>query len=132
MSEQATEGVKTENVEMSSIQTPAAMPAPVPVIPAVSVPPSTFVPPASPAPVSFLARALEAIRFRKKAKLEKTMKLAQEKGPIINDQVEKLLHVSDATATRCLSESVKQGKLKQTGHIGSARYEPINGSNGGN
>ena len=37
---------------------------------------------------------------------------------ITNDEVEKLLHVSDATATRYLSELEKRGKLKQVGTTG--------------
>ncbi len=81
---------------------------------------------------SFLAKALESIQFRKKAKLEKMMKLANEKKMITNDEVQKLIRVSDATATRYLSALVKQNKLKISGNRRSARYEPINGSNGGN
>ncbi len=76
-------------------------------------------------PRSFLSKALSSIQFRKKAKLEKIMKLAQEKKSITNDQVEKLLHVSDATAQRYLSALVKQGRLKQIGVRGSTHYELI-------
>ncbi len=47
----------------------------------------------------------------------------QEKKSITNDQVEKLLHVSDATATRYLAQLVKDGKLKRIGKDGSSRYE---------
>ena len=32
---------------------------------------------------------------------------------ITNDEVEKLLHVSDATATRYLSQLEKEGKIKK-------------------
>ncbi len=77
-------------------------------------------------PKSFLAKALESIQFRKKAKLEKIMKLANEKKVITNDDVEKLLHVSDATATRYLSTLVKQNRLKVSGNRRSVRYEPFN------
>ncbi len=83
-------------------------------------------------PKSFLAKALEVIQFRKKAKLEKIMKLAREKHSITNDQVQKLLRISDATASRYLSELVRQGRLRQLGIRGSARYEPTVGSYGGN
>ena len=81
---------------------------------------------------SLLARALEAIQVRKRAKLEKIMKLAMAKRSITNDQVEKLLHVSDATATRYLAELVRQGRLKRTGSKETARYEPPSGSYPGN
>jgi len=60
------------------------------------------------------------------------MKLATEKKSITNDQVEKLLHVSDSTAQRYLTQLSKEGKLKRIGKDGSSRYEPLNGSNGGN
>ena len=80
----------------------------------------------------FLAKALESIQFRKKAKLEKIIKLANEKKSITNDQVQKLLRISDATATRYLSELVRQNRLKRTGTTTNIRYEPTLGSNGGN
>ena len=35
-----------------------------------------------------------------------------------NDEVEKLLHVSDATATRYLSVLEREGKIKQLGKTG--------------
>ncbi|MDP3793065.1 MAG: hypothetical protein Q8Q89_05060 [bacterium] len=85
-----------------------------------------------PSPKSFLIKALESIQLRKKAKLEKIMKLANEKKVITNDDVEKLLHVSDATATRYLSGLVKQNRLKRVGLPQNPRYEPVGGSNGGN
>lgn len=79
-------------------------------------------------PRSFLAKALEKIQFRKRAKLERIVKLALEKKAITNDQVEKLLHVSDATASRYLLQLVKDGKFKRVGPAGRARYEPASGS----
>ena len=74
---------------------------------------------------SLLIKALESIQTRKKAKLEKIMKLVNQKHSITNDQVEKLLHVSDATATRYLAQLVKEGKLKRTGPKGRPKYEVI-------
>ncbi|MDO8493426.1 MAG: hypothetical protein Q7S19_02670 [bacterium] len=74
-------------------------------------------------PRSFLAKALASIQFRKKAKLDKVLKLAAEKHSITNDQVEKLLHVSDATATRYLAQLVKEERLRKVGPDGRARYE---------
>ena len=40
------------------------------------------------------------------------------KSKITNDEVEKFLHVSDATATRYLSQLEKEGKIKQSGKTG--------------
>lgn len=85
----------------------------------------------APSPKSFLAKALESIQFRKKAKLEKIMKLAIEKKSITNDQVQKLIRVSDATATRYLSELVRQNRLKRVGAPQNPTYRPLGGSNGG-
>jgi len=70
----------------------------------------------------------EVVRSRKQAGLEKIMQMAIEKRVIVNDDVEKLLKVSDATATRYLVELVKAGKLSRSGKDGSSRYEPYNGS----
>lgn len=81
-----------------------------------------------PNPRSFLQKALDAIQFRKRAKLDKIIKFAALKGRIANDQVEKLLRVSDATATRYLSQLVKEGRLKRVGPDSNARYEPVSGS----
>ncbi len=40
------------------------------------------------------------------------------KGAVTNEDVEKLLHVSDATATRYLSQLEKEGLLRQAGRTG--------------
>ena len=66
----------------------------------------------------FFAKAAQAIQFRKQKKLTKIMTLFLKKTHITNDEVEKLLHVSDATATRYLSQLEKQGKIKQSGRLG--------------
>ena len=45
---------------------------------------------------------------------------------ITNDEAEKLLHISDATATRYLEQLEKEGKIKQAGKTGSnVSYERI-------
>lgn len=46
------------------------------------------------------------------------MTLFLKKKNITNDEVEKYLHVSDATATRYLSILEKEGKIKQNGKTG--------------
>ena len=63
-----------------------------------------------------MARA--TIQLRREKKLVKIMALFAKQTAVTNDEVEKLLHVSDATATRYLSELEKRGKLKQVGTIG--------------
>jgi len=65
-----------------------------------------------------LVKARNAIQFRKRKKLDNIMNLFLKQSKITNDEVEKLLHVSDATATRYLSELEKEGKIKQSGKTG--------------
>ena len=112
-------------VEPSSSFTPTPTP---PADPAPAPQPTPVATATAPNPRSFLAKALSVIQFRKRAKLEKIIKLATEKKSITNDNVEKLLHVSDATASRYLLQLVKEGKLKKVGPDGRARYEPVSGS----
>lgn len=67
---------------------------------------------------------------RRRGKIEKLMTEIEKRGKISNDEVEKLQvdgfvidtcrrHVSDATATRYLSELEKDGKIKQVGKTGT-------------
>ncbi len=65
-------------------------------------------------------KARATIQNRKRIKLEKILSEVAKKGKITNDEVEKLLHVSDATATRYLSQLEKEGKIKQIGKTGKA------------
>jgi hypothetical protein len=65
-----------------------------------------------------LITARNAIQFRKRKKLDKVMSLFLKHSKITNDEVEKFLHVSDATATRYLSQLEKEGKIKQNGKTG--------------
>lgn len=65
-----------------------------------------------------LISARNAIQFRKRKKLDHVMSLFLQKSKITNDEVEKFLHVSDATATRYLSQLEKEGKIKQSGKTG--------------
>ena len=102
---------------------------PAPEIPATSEPqkPIEVVAPApvSAAPLVFqkvLAKAKEIIQFRKRSKLEKIIKLAKNKVRIKNDDVEKLLHVSDTTAANYLTILVKEGKLKKEGKNSTSCY----------
>lgn len=106
-------------------------PEPTPV--ETSVPPVVETPPPPPqsvepssSPRSILAKGLEAIRFRKKAKLEKIVALAANKRSVTNDDVQKHLRISDATATRYLTQLVGEGRLRRIGKDGSTHYEPAN------
>jgi len=65
-------------------------------------------------------KARATIQDRKRKKLEKILEALTTKGKITNDEVEKLLHVSDATATRYLSALEKEGKIQQVGKTGKA------------
>jgi len=65
-----------------------------------------------------LITARNAIQFRKRKKLDRVMSLFLQQSKITNDEVEKFLHVSDATATRYLSQLEKEGKIKQSGKTG--------------
>src|SRR3989338_3150020 len=68
--------------------------------------------------VELLVLARNAIQFRKRKKLDRVMSLFLQHSKITNDEVEKFLHVSDATATRYLSQLEKEGKIKQNGKTG--------------
>lgn len=65
-----------------------------------------------------LAKARVSIQDRKRKKRDKIMEAFTKKNQITNDEVEKLLHVSDATATRYLSALEKEGKIIQVGKQG--------------
>lgn len=108
-----------------SMQAPVSEPIPAPEPMPVSEPSPQQIPlsaPVNPIP-GLLAKARVVLVGRKQKKLEKILKLAREKARITNDDAQKLLRVSDATATRYLSQLVKEGKLRQTGHPRHAVYE---------
>ncbi len=65
-----------------------------------------------------LVKARNMIQFRKRKKLDKIMTLFAKQTKITNDEVEKFMHVSDATATRYLNTLEKENKIKQSGKTG--------------
>ncbi len=74
-----------------------------------------------------LNKAKLAIQSRKRKKLDKIMTLFLKKQngstsspQVTNDEVEKFLHVSDATAERYLNILEKENKIKQVGKTGKA------------
>lgn len=89
--------------------------------------PEPIQPPSAAAPVQtgilhaardLLNKARVSIQDRKRKKRDKIMAALNTKNKITNDEVEKLLHVSDATATRYLSALEKENKIKQVGKTG--------------
>lgn len=69
------------------------------------------------------ARQKQREESKEKILNELTLRQAQGKeAKITNNDVEKLLGVSDATATRYLDELEKQGKVKQVGKTGRSVY----------
>jgi len=70
--------------------------------------------------LELLDKAKLAIQFRKRKKLDKIMSLFLQQSKIMNDDVEKFLHVSDATAERYLNILEKENKIKQVGKTGHA------------
>ena len=70
--------------------------------------------------------AQATIQLRIQKKLVKVMTLFAKQTEITNDEVEKLLHVSDATVTHYLAELEKRGKIRQVGTTGrSVKYVKI-------
>ena len=72
---------------------------------------------------SLLIKAQAKIQFNKTKKLEKLIQLAQKKQIITNDDVQKLLYASDATATRYLVKLVQQGRITRVGSPRDAKYQ---------
>ena len=95
-------------------------------LPAILEPPTAQMGRNEPLGREVLVKAREAIRSKKRKKLESILTLFTKQTKITNDEVEKLLHVSDATATRYLSILEKEGKIKQSGITGrSVSYSKI-------
>jgi len=82
--------------------------------------PQTFSQPKISLARELLIKARNTIQFRKRKKLDRVMTLFLQKSKITNDEVREFLHVSDATATRYLSQLEKENKIKQVGKTGHA------------
>lgn len=126
----AVPAVALEPAPAGEIILPKAESAPVP---ASSLPDASSSAAIVPAPIFGMAekmkglyqKFLQKIRGRTEKRLSKIMSLAAKKRKITNDDAQKLLRVSDATATRYLSQLVKQGRLKRQGSPKDAWYEPL-------
>jgi len=106
------EGGKTEEIS-EPVQTPETQTAQTPVIEPLPVFTSS-----KPSQKDLWKRFLDKVQFGKRKKLDKIMTLFLKQSKITNDEVEKFLHVSDATATRYLSILEKEGKIQQSGKTG--------------
>lgn len=72
------------------------------------------------------AKGNPAKQARMRSRIDRLFQEITTKGKISNDEVEKLLHVSDATATRYLEVLEKEGKIKQVGKTGrGVTYQKI-------
>lgn len=69
-----------------------------------------------------LSKSHQAVEERKNAAKENILEHIKEKGTVNNDDVESLLGVSDATATRYLQELEQEGKIIQEGETRGVVY----------
>ena len=105
--------VKPEPVSESKLE-----PKPIPEI----IPIVTVIPKSKSLARELLVKARNMIQFRKRKKLDKIMTLFAKQTKITNDEVEKFLHISDATTGRYLAILVKENKIKQTGKTGKSVF----------
>lgn len=118
-----TEAVK--EVIMQEVPSAEAVPAPTPTAPTAPTAVSAPSAPVAVSKVSSKNHMLEVVRARKAERLEKIIEMTRLKKDITNDDVEKLLKVSNATATRYLNDLVKAGRLKRFGARKHEKYEVI-------
>ncbi|MFA6533445.1 MAG: winged helix-turn-helix transcriptional regulator [Patescibacteria group bacterium] len=102
-----------EPLESVPISTPQPQPVPVPVFAELQQNKISLT-------RELLVKARNMIQFRKRKKLDRVMTLFLKHSKITNDEVREFLHVSDATATRYLSQLEQEGKIKQNGKTGHA------------
>ncbi len=72
---------------------------------------------------SLLNKANAKLLSNRQKKLNKIIQFAQEKKIIKNDDIQKLLRVSDTTSTRYLVKLVQQGHLIRVGLLRDAKYQ---------
>src|SRR3989338_5808489 len=127
--EAAPESTPPETPAQAEVSEPVPEPTPEPqTLEVHTEPPQSTSPTPHPATASAVAptsiigellmKARAKIQARRRKKLDRIMDKLTEKGKITNDEVEKLLHVSDATATRYLDLLEKEGKIRQEGKTG--------------
>jgi len=99
----------------------ASEPVPTPQ-PQAPIPPAPTAPSNKPNSRELLAKGRAKVQEKKQKKLDKIMELLNTKDKVSNADVEKLLRVSDATATRYLSALQKQGKIRKVGKTGRSVF----------
>ena len=87
-----------------------------------AAPPAPTTPSTKPNSRELLAQGRAKVQEKKQKKLDKIMELLNTKDKVSNADVEKLLRVSDATATRYLSALQKQGKIRKVGKTGRSVF----------
>jgi len=75
--------------------------------------------------LSLLALARAKMQFKKQKKLDEIMALAGQRRVVVSRDIELLLHVSAATATRYLEALVKAGRLHPSGAFRHTKYEVV-------
>ena len=109
---------KVEEVKPEPISESKSEPKLIPeIIPAIAI-----IPKSKSLARELLVKARNMVQFRKRKKLDKIMTLFAKQTKITNDEVEKFLHISDATTGRYLAILVKEGKIKQTGKTGKSVF----------
>ena len=73
----------------------------------------------------FRARELAAKAAKKEKKLTKLLDFIRKQGSATNNEIQKHLGISDATATRYAQELVRRGLLKKTGATRAVKYQLI-------
>jgi predicted HTH transcriptional regulator len=69
--------------------------------------------------------ALRARTQKRETKLERIMESARNRGSITNDDIVRMLHVSDKSATRYANILVVRGKLARNGKGRGTRYAVV-------
>jgi hypothetical protein len=91
------------------------------------IPPSAGEPPSSQSParptVDYPAIGRQAKTKKREARLEKIMQYVREKSRITNDEIQKLLGVSDATATRYAHDLMTRNVLRRVGRGKGSYYQ---------
>jgi hypothetical protein len=122
-------GVNQPESEVSEASIPGHVQVSVPASAPAALTPQAPQPqsPAQPDQTGFiralLAKAQAKIQSNKQKKLDKIIMFGQKKKTIANEDVQKLLHVSSATATRYLVKLVQQGRLSRVGNPRDAKYQ---------
>ena len=125
------EGSKSSNQAPNSERAQPHVAELEPVVPSAPTPQTPQAPqPQSPAQQdqtgfirALLAKAQAKIQSNKQKKLDKIILFAQKKKILANEDIQKLLHVSSATATRYLVKLVQQGRLARVGNPRDAKYQ---------